>query len=117
MVQVPDVERVADAGQWAVLALTGEVDLSLVTRVREAVDELVADGRVWVVWDLKRVNFMDSSGVGVLVYTMRSVEEHNGSVRLAGLSGQVRRLLTLTGMDTEIDCYPDLASASDQNLQ
>lgn len=45
------------------LALFGEVDVYLVARVCEAVDELVSEGRVHLVWDLEGVSFMDSTGL------------------------------------------------------
>ncbi|AJE83654.1 MULTISPECIES: STAS domain-containing protein [Streptomyces] len=111
-VPVSGVERSSDAGAWAVLALFGEIDLSVVPQVREAVDELVSGDRVKLVWDLAGVSFMDSAGLGVLVYTMRSVEASGGSVRLAGADAQVRRMLELTGLDTVIEGYPDVASAA-----
>ncbi|MFB7651465.1 MULTISPECIES: STAS domain-containing protein [unclassified Streptomyces] len=117
MVPVSGVERVSDAGAWAVLALFGEIDVYLVARVREAVDELVSEGRVHLVWDLEGVSFMDSTGLGVLVYTMRSVEAREGSVRLAGPDGQVRRLLELTGLDAVVECHPDVASATERTAR
>ncbi|MFD4024373.1 STAS domain-containing protein [Streptomyces sp. NPDC058576] len=112
MVPVSGVERISDVGAWAVLSLFGDIDVHVVARVREAVDELVCDGRVHLVWDLEGVSFMDSAGLGVLVYTMRSVEAREGSVRLAGPDQQVRRLLELTGLDAVVECHPDVASAA-----
>ncbi|MFI7345958.1 STAS domain-containing protein [Streptomyces sp. NPDC049936] len=79
--------------------------------MRDAVDELVSEGHVHLVWDLEGVSFMDSTGLGVLVYTMRSVEAREGSVRLAGPDGQVRRLLELTGLDAVVECHPYVALA------
>lgn len=102
LVPVSGVERSSDAGAWAVLTLFGEVDLEVVPRVREAVDELVSAGRVDLVWDLSRVSFMDSAGLGILVYTMRAVEAAQGGVRLAAAPAQVLRLLTLTGLGAEL---------------
>ncbi|GHD82238.1 STAS domain-containing protein [Streptomyces goshikiensis] len=114
LVPVSGVERSSDAGVWAVLTLSGEIDLDVVPQVREAVDELVAEGRVNLVWDLADVSFMDSAGLGVLVYTTRSVEARQGRVRLAGAHVQVCRLLELTGLDAVVERYPDVASAAEQ---
>ncbi|MEW2573035.1 STAS domain-containing protein [Streptomyces sp. NPDC047070] len=106
------VRRSGEVGVWAVLRLSGEVDLQVVPRVRAAVDELIAAGRLHMVWDLHEVTFMDSAGVGVLAYTVRSVESRAGQVRLAGAGAQVCRLLELTGMDTVVAMFPDVTAAS-----
>ncbi|MFI5805957.1 STAS domain-containing protein [Streptomyces sp. NPDC051561] len=106
------VERSPDVGTWAVLTLHGEIDLAACPLVREAVDELAAAGRGQVVWDLGGVSFMDSAGLGTLVYAMRSAEARQGSVRLAGAGIQVRRLLELTGLEQVFGMYPDVAAAT-----
>ncbi|MGW6009160.1 STAS domain-containing protein [Streptomyces sp. NPDC055210] len=106
------VERSRDVGAWAVLALSGDFGLAAVPWVREVVGELVAEGRVHLVWDLSEVSFMDSAGLGVLVAAVRSVEARQGEVRLAGASPQVCRLLELTGLDAVIGVYADVPSAA-----
>ncbi|MFD0305274.1 STAS domain-containing protein [Streptomyces sp. NPDC127119] len=106
------MERSRDCGTWAVLTLSGEMDLATVPLLREAVDELVVAGRAHLVWNLQAVSFMDSSGLGVLVYAMRSTEAVKGCVRLAGAGQQIRQLLELTGLDTVIEQYPDVPSAT-----
>ncbi|WP_247706978.1 STAS domain-containing protein [Streptomyces liliiviolaceus] len=111
-VPVSGVERSCDVGAWAVLALSGEIDLGAVPRVREVVGELVAEGRVHLVWDLREVSFMDSAGLGVLVAAVRSAEARQGEVRLAGVGPQVSRLLELTGLDAVIGVYADVPSAA-----
>ncbi|MGW3335261.1 STAS domain-containing protein [Streptomyces rubiginosohelvolus] len=117
MVPVSGVERISDVGAWAVVSLFGDVDVHLVARVREVVNELVGEDRVHLVWDLKGVSFMDSAGLGVLVHTMQAVEAREGSVRLAEPSEQVLRLLELTGLDEVIECYPDVAAAAGRSTR
>ncbi|MFJ4716485.1 STAS domain-containing protein [Streptomyces sp. NPDC088785] len=109
------VERSRDAGGWAVLAFTGELDLAMVPAVREAADELVAAGRVHLVWDLSGVTFMDSAGLGVLVHTVRAAEARQGAVRLAAASAQVHRLLELTGVHAVVDTYADVSAATEKD--
>ncbi|MEU5599310.1 STAS domain-containing protein [Streptomyces sp. NPDC020298] len=55
---------------------------------------------------------MDSAGLGVLVYPMRSTGSRGGLVRLAGAGPQVCGLLELTGLDAAVEVYPDVAAAS-----
>lgn len=112
VVPVSGVERSDDAGMWAVLALSGEIDQAVVPLLREAVDELVAESRAHLVWDLRDVTFMDSAGLGVLVYAVRVAEAGQGSLRLAGVNPQVGHLLELTGVDAVVGTYADVTSAA-----
>jgi anti-sigma B factor antagonist len=99
-------------GDWAVVVLAGEVDLGLVPRVREALDLLLAENRRRIVIDLALVSFMDSAGIGVLVYGIRRAEAHpGGALRLAAPSAQVRKLLELTGLADVIPEYADRTAA------
>lgn len=111
-VPVSGVARSPDTGGWAVLTLFGEIDLASGPAVREAVGELIAAGRVRLVWDLREVTFMDSAGLGILVHAVRSAEARQGCVRLAGVGVQVWRLMELTGLSAVVDIFPDVASAS-----
>ncbi|GAA3726309.1 STAS domain-containing protein [Streptomyces tremellae] len=105
------VERSRDVGGWALLVLWGEADAAVVPALRAAVDALVAQHRAHMVWDLQDVTFMDSAGLGCLVYAMRLAEARQGVVRLAGAVPQVLRLLDLTGLGTVVEVFPDVRSA------
>ncbi|MET8638905.1 STAS domain-containing protein [Streptomyces sp. NPDC004680] len=114
MTAVPSVRRADDCGAWAVLILTGEVDLALAPALREIVDALIADRRARMVLDLQRVSFMDSSALGVLVYAMRRADALGGALRLAGPCEKVRRMLELTGLDTVVGVFAGVPAACDR---
>jgi anti-sigma B factor antagonist len=113
MVPVSGVRRAEDCGAWAVVVLSGEVDLALAPALREAVDALIAERRARIVLDLEQVSFMDSSGLGVLVYGMRRAGALGGMLRLAAPGEQVRRLLELTGLDTVVEIFAGAPAACD----
>jgi anti-sigma B factor antagonist len=58
---------VTDRGDWAVLAVRGEIDVATAPQLREELLELVSAGRKQIVVDLSGVDFLDSTGLGVLV--------------------------------------------------
>ncbi|WP_322723608.1 STAS domain-containing protein [Streptomyces spongiae] len=105
------MRRSEDCGVWAVVVLTGEVDLFLAPVLRDAVDTLIVEGRARIVLDLEQVYFMDSSALGVLVYGLRRTGATGGTLRLAAPGEQVRRLLELTGLDTAIEIFPYATAA------
>ena len=71
-----------EQGEWAVLHVSGEMDLVTSPVLRQRVHEAVADGRRSLVLDLSAVVFCDSSGVGVLVATRRLMRSCRGRLRL-----------------------------------
>ena len=93
-----------------IAAVTGDVDISTVARLRECLFELADSGRTLIV-DLNRVTFIDSSGLGALVATARRVAEHGGGLYAVCAQPQPRRLLWMTGVDKRIPLAATLAGA------
>ncbi|MEU5423253.1 STAS domain-containing protein [Streptomyces sp. NPDC001407] len=108
----------ADQGDWAVLLVSGEMDLVTSPVVRQRVHDAVADGRRRLVLDLAEVRFCDSSGVGVLIAARRLMRSCQGRLRLilpeqGGADGShVNRVLAALGVRRLFDIYPDLAAAT-----
>ncbi|OEJ21141.1 anti-anti-sigma factor [Streptomyces agglomeratus] len=98
-------------GALAVIALSGEFDITTAPAVRARALELIAAGHPDLVADLSGVTFCDSSGLGALVGIWRCAKEADGSLTLATIPDRLDRLLSLTGMDTFLPAYPSAAAA------
>jgi len=59
---------------------------------------------LWV--DLGRVNFIDSTGLGMLVGVLKEAREMDGDVRLINASREVRRILQVTGLEALFELRP-----------
>lgn len=109
-----------ERGEWAVLRVSGEMDLVTSPAVRQHVHDAVADGRRSLVLDLSEVLFCDSSGVGVLIASRRLMRSCAGHLRLilpargAEDGSHVNRVLAALGVRRLFDCYPDLSTATQQ---
>lgn len=103
--------------EWAVLRVSGEMDLVTSPELRQRVHEAVADGRRSLVLDLSEVLFCDSSGVGVLIATRRLIRSCQGRLRLilpaqgAVDGSHVNRVLAALGVRRLFDVYPDVTAA------
>ena len=84
-----------------IAAVTGDIDISTVTRLRERLFELADNGETLIV-DLNRVTFIDSAGLGALVGAARRAATHGGSLHAVCARPQTRKLLWLTGVDRRI---------------
>ena len=73
-----------EADGRTVVAVGGEIDVYTAPRLRDKITELVAAGAYDIVVDMEEVEFLDSTGLGVLVGGLKKVRAHDGSLA-AGL--------------------------------
>jgi anti-sigma B factor antagonist len=97
---------------WSVVEVDGEVDTHTAPMIREGVIRLLDEGHRHFVLDLGFVPFMDSMGLGVIVAITKRIREHEGSLRIASVSGRILRLFDLSGMRESYEIYPSAAEAT-----
>ncbi|MDN3023319.1 STAS domain-containing protein [Streptomyces sp. S.PB5] len=104
-------------GEWAVLHVSGELDLVTSPVLRQRVHDAVAEGRHSLVLDLSEVFFCDSSGVGVLIAARRLIRSCQGQLRLilpaqgAVDGSHVNRVLGALGVRRLFDVHLTLETA------
>ena len=68
-------------------------------KLREELYEHIARGHINFLLDFKSCEFIDSTGLGVIVASYKKCAEHGGTMKLRGISANVRRVFTLTRLD------------------
>lgn len=84
------------------IAVTGEVDLSTVRILQDAVDQVLEEEPDVLVFDLSQTTFMDSSGLAALITAANRCR----GVRIRRPSQPVSRLLEVTGLTTILPSEP-----------
>lgn len=85
----------------AVVTLSGPLTLGTSLKVADSqVQAAIADGVTHVVFDLTNVDYVDSAGLGMMVYVYGALNEKNGSLRLCGVAPRILSLLQLTKTDS-----------------
>jgi anti-anti-sigma factor len=82
----------------SVIVLSGELDLASSPALEEALARVFASETRTVVIDLRQLDFMDSTGLSILVRAHQTATETTRGLILVKGSPQVQRLLTLTGV-------------------
>jgi anti-sigma B factor antagonist len=90
--------EVASKGEASVVSVIGELDLASSPALEEELARLAAGNAPLVIVDLSELEFMDSTGLSVLVRAHQRSEETGQRFGLVNGSQQVQRLLTLTGV-------------------
>lgn len=93
-----------------VLSPAGEIDHDTVQTLRQALD-VTGITRPRIVVDMRRVTFMDSVGINLLIEAYKAVSKAGGWIRLAAPSEFVLRVVQLVGIDRIIACRPTLREA------
>jgi anti-anti-sigma factor len=85
-------------GQARVLAVSGELDLAAASSLEEELDRALSSGSELIVLDLEGLDFIDSTGLSVLVRGHQKAQEAGINLGLVNPGAQVERLLSLTGL-------------------
>lgn len=89
-----------------VVSVCGDMDMATAPAFRAAVDRLVDEGVLTLRIDLSGVPFIDSSGLGSLVYGYRRLRDRDGAVVVSGVGPQPARVLRITHLDRILDVQP-----------
>lgn len=103
--------QVGEHGGWGVVRASGDVDLTTAPRLREAVVAVVVGGQPRVVVDLQAVDFIDSTGLGVLVGLLKRTRSQGGDLRLVSTRPALRKVLELTSLERALPLSPTLDDA------
>ena len=96
-----------------VVDFTGRVSTPaiLVADVERFIKKQIEGGSRKLVLDFSKVDFLDSSGVGVLVVCSSVMEKAGGKMCIAGATGYVKEALQMVHLDRVIPLHSDLAAA------
>jgi len=97
-----------------VLAVKGEIDVYTAPRLREKLVDLVSQGHRQIVVDLDGVDFLDSTGLGVLVGGLKRLRSNGGDLSLVCTQARILKVFEITGMTTvfSISASVDEATAN-----
>ena len=81
-----------------VVDVGGEIDIYTAPRLRELLIDLISKGSYQLVVNMDKVEFVDSTGLGVLVGGLKRVRAHDGSLDLVCTRERILRIFRITGL-------------------
>lgn len=83
-----------------------ELDHHIANEVREEIDDILINKQVKnIIFDFKNINFMDSSGIGVIIGRYKKISSESGKVSVIHSSSRVKKIFDLSGMNKIIGIY------------
>ena len=93
------------ASNVPLIELEGEVDVYTAPHLKQQMITLLEEGHVEMVVDLTKVEYLDSTALGVLIGGLKRVRERDGNLQLICPSPRIRRVFEITGLDKIFDIY------------
>ena len=95
-------------GDTVIIRLPSEVDDYVATGIIENTREVFSDKRVkYVIFDFENTDFMDSSGIGVIMGRYKTISLIGGEVWAVHTNARIRKILTLSGVTKIMQIYEE----------
>lgn len=103
-----DIEKV---GNWVVMRVHGEVDMATAPTLRQRLQSVTMTGPTGVVLDLSDLDFIDSTGLGVMVGAAKRMRVNDGTLRIACSQTHLLELFSLTRLDEVFELFDTVDDA------
>jgi anti-sigma B factor antagonist len=99
--------------------MEGDVDAYAAAQLRNQVIDLIDNGTVHIIADLRGAGFLDSAGLGALVGSRKELRAHGGSLTLVASTDRVLQTLRIAGLSGAFAVYSSVLDAitADQHWQ
>ena len=110
---VPKFELSEDdpEGGAHIVELQGEIHVTTAPRLAEHLTEAIESGKTAIVLDMSGVEFIDSTGLSVLLNALRLAGQRQGRLALVCTNPTVLRLFQITGLAGTFDMFDDRGEA------
>jgi anti-sigma B factor antagonist len=88
-----------------ILDLDGEVDVYTAPMLKEAMTRQVDGGKKNLIVNLQQVEYLDSTGLGILIGGVKRLRESQGTLKMFGASPRITRIFDITGLNAIFDVY------------
>ena len=100
------LEEIEVDDRTSVITVSGDVHVSTAPEFSRLLADAIGRGRVHLVLDLHKVDFIDSTGLSVLLNALRRITRSGGQLMLVCSNPTVLRLFEITRLDTTFDIRP-----------
>jgi anti-sigma B factor antagonist len=98
-------------GGVTIITTDERLDATVAPKLKDSVKELAQESKMKLVIDLARTRFIDSSGCGALVASLRALLKSGGDMKIARPSPQAKTLFELTRLHRVFEIFDDVDEA------
>lgn len=102
---------VEQEGMATVISVEGSIDALTANEFQETMQAQLGQGNIHLVADLSGVDYASSAGLRAIIVGLKESRQSGGDLRLAAVPKGVYRVLELSGIDSILKIYDDVAGA------
>ncbi len=91
-----DINLREGKNQTTIMDILGEIDLYEAPKLKREIDNLIQEGNCRLIINLKKVSYIDSMGIGVLIYTISELKKKQGALKVYNLHKTTKKIFELT---------------------
>ncbi len=103
--------KTQDYNDVTVIEMQGELDSDAVEQLKNTVSGLIGKSTDGIVLGMTNIEFIDSAGLEQLLWSRDYCADNGCQLKIAGLNDNCRKILEITRLEKEFDCYPELSEA------
>lgn len=96
-----------------ILEIEGEIDATNSHKLESLINELIAEKKIKLVIDMKKLIFINSIGLAILTDMIKLLRDSGGSLKFSNLHPNIEKIFKLTGLERYFDIYNSLSEALD----
>lgn len=96
-IQIVDVD---EGNGTAVIEVEGDLDYSVYSGFKKAVNGLIERGIVNLTYDLSKLSYIQSLGLGIIMWSYVEVDSRGGKITIHGANEKIKKLFTSAQLDT-----------------
>ena len=106
-----EYEEVKGHANTKMVRFIGDLDATNVETVLEKICNLFNDGFINIIADFKKLRYVNSTGLGILLHFSKSAKEKKGSFKIANVNENVYEIIEIIGATTLLEIYDELDEA------
>jgi len=95
-------------GNWSVVKVIGDMTISVLPELRKEFFRLFENSEYRLIINFEYVNYIDSSGIGLLIELLKKTSENGGELALTNLNPHCMKVFVITRLDKILKIYPDV---------
>ncbi len=105
-----DIE-ISEQDSIAILQITGRMTMQTSHTLLNAIKDCLGKNVTRILVDMGQVEYMDSSGVGVLISSFKNARKQDIPLGMIHLSPRVQTVMEMSGLSSLLPVFPDLETA------
>ena len=90
---------------WNIMRINSELNIKNAFKLKSIIDDMLKEGKLHHIFDLGKLSYMESVGLGVLIYIKKRIEEFQGEIKFIISSARIKKLITMVNLEKYFEIY------------